>query len=227
MKYPSVYSDIIEKLNRNQHYNAGFSCDYERNTFNCHCPDYCRCAVITDFKPTKFDATEFINNLIFDQYGRELSMMDAYACDRVIRASKLTKGSFEGGGVGGYYGEELLVEINREQLEFIAKNLYAVEFLQSNIDKIKYLLELEYGYLLDTIKNATSAEFITIDKSQIIQSQEDYRKKVEVSEFYSQEYHLPTAIVNEVSPNHYRILDGYHRTFSNSKLENIDVVVIK
>lgn len=227
MSYPSIYKDVISYLNHNQHYNDGFSCDYDTNSNNCHCRGYCRCKIITDFKTTKFNATEFINKAIDYLDPKLLSPFDIYACDRVIRAAKLTKGSFEGTGEKGYYGEELRVKINQEQVEFIEKHLYAVEFLKSNIDKIKYILNLEYGYLLDVIKEATSAEIKQINKSQIVQSQSEYRKKVDVSEFYSQEYCLPTAIVKELSPDRYRILDGYHRTFSNSKLQNIDVVVIK
>lgn len=220
----SIYDSIIVNL-ENPQYLSGINYDYDDDKGYCECGEYCRCGKISNFRLLELDITKLINSIIDTKVLK--NPFDVYAADRVIRAAKLTKESFEGIGVSGYYGEELSISLNQNQLDFIEGNLLAVELIKTNIDKIKFLLNLEYGYLLDVIKDAKSAEIISIDKYKIVHSQEEYRKKVPISEYYSQEYTLPTGIVREVSLDRYRILDGYHRTFSNSKLNSIDVILIK
>jgi len=206
------------------------------------CDGYSRCRRIisTQVESVDFDS---IMNSYTDQI--KLSEIETYCLDRILRIEKLyDKDSFEVNTCGGYYGDEIeSVHIVYEKRESIKNKLNEISNL-SDVEKIKKVLEYEYGYLLDSIKYAKSAKIVEVPFDSIKIGNESYHSKIKDFEMYK-DYNGPVAICSSVndsilrkhpslvnfnkkiieSQDCYRIIDGYHR-YSAAKLNKKDVVKI-
>ena len=97
----------------------------------------------------------------------------------------------------------------------------------SDIEKIFYVLKLEYGYILESIASCKNVEIKTVSNSQIVLGQMNYYKHLQpdVVESYNN-YKLPRGIFVHCSDK-YRIIDGYHRTVNAKQLqENIQIIIL-
>jgi hypothetical protein len=165
-------------------------------------------------------------------YGGEI--VDKYCIYRILVINKaFDTGNWEVNTCGGYYGQEiddvtidasLLFKIN-EQCEKLFK-------LETLSEKLRYVLELEYGFLLDDVKDC-EFELISIYKNHI-----DFKKlnqnhiinvKMEDLSHYSiSNYDLPRGIVRGdstgwVPMDNYKIVDGYHRIIAASDKKSFGV----
>ena len=115
-------------------------------------------------------------------YGAQLKV-DAepllwYCIDRICRAHKVYREEAWSISVcGGYYGEELDVSLDWSTKNSIANALSALDG-KTDCEKVKSILEAEYGYLLDKLKPLTKAEIVSVPIESIRLPNDEYGRKV-------------------------------------------------
>lgn len=233
------------KLNYNcVNYNYSTSRDCERSGY---CDSICRCCKIVDITIESVnlsDLTEEIysqlepSNKKSRKRNSKLSNLlyggdtvDKYCIHRILTAHKAWNEECWNVGVeNGYYGEEIgEINIDVGLITKISNDVSKMYSLETLSDKIKYVVNLEYGYLNNTIDNA-EFELIAIFKNDI-----DFKKlnqnhikdiKSKDTSYYNDEnYYYPKGIVKR-SGNMYKIVDGFHRILT-SESKKIEVFCIK
>lgn len=189
--------------------------DYNKE-YNCsdgHCNSICRCGVITDIELSKFDTNAMVSDITS---GIENDIL-IYCIDRIIRLQKLTEDCFQLHTCSGYYGEEIDgLYLDESYEKIISDNLSKLKGI-SDADRIKFVLTLEYGYLLDVLVDTSSAMIHNIDINNI-SFQEEYRKKINTSEnYYDEKFQLSRGIFI-AKGNEFRLIDGYHRVMKAKSL---------
>jgi hypothetical protein len=227
-------------------YNTEYSC----GEFGCHEEGICRCGRINDVHVKSVDlthlTTEIYNQLLPSNskskkrdtklsellYGGEI--VDKYCIYRILSINKIWNPDlWEVNVSGGYYGDEVdSVTLDIVSLNKISNECSKIFELSTLRDKLLYVIELEYGYLLEDLKDC-DFELISIYKSYI-----DFKKlnqnhiknvKMEDLEHYSiDNYDLPRGIVRGdstgwVPMDNYKIVDGYHRIIAASDKKSFDV----
>jgi hypothetical protein len=235
-KQPNHIDDF---LNQNFYY-YGVSVDYHKTHCggsSCDkCDGYNRCSKIISTQVESVNLDSIISSYTDET---NLSEIERYCLDRILRIEKLyDKDSFEVNTCSGYYGEEIeSVKIIPSVKQSINDKLMEISTL-SDVEKIKKVLEYEYGYLLDSIKDAKSAKIVEVPFESIKVGNKSYHSKIKDFEMYK-DYEGPIAVClqkcdytcNKISdiwedPRFdYRIVDGYHR-YSAAKLNKKDVVKI-
>jgi hypothetical protein len=201
--------------------------DYERSACTCDAyerGDYCRCTTIERAWVESINVKLIVNKL-YKKYCQEHSEINEYCFDRICSALRIyDKNLYEVETCGGYYGEEIdgVYFENEEELVSAYNELLKLE---SDIEKIKYCLNLEYGYLIDKVKNATLAYIHNIHTGLIKLPQQEYfmRLSREVLEGY-RDRKLPVAVCIK-NEDKYVLIDGYHRFIAN-KDKNINNIIV-
>jgi hypothetical protein len=230
------------KYSTEYNYDTEFSCE------NSGCDDegICRCGHIIDAYVKSVNLSSLTDEIYIQfmsgdkksrkresriseiLYGGEIT--DKYCIYRILSINKVFDTTFWRLNIcSGYYGDEiddvtidalLLFKIN-EQCEKLFQ-------LQTLSEKLKYVLELEYGFLLDDIKDC-EFELISIYKNHI-----DFKKlnqnhinnvKMEDLEHYKTHL-LPRGIVRGDIDN-YKIIDGFHRIIAADDKNPFSVFRIK
>ena len=199
--------------------------DYERSA--CHCDDdYCRCTTIEHAWIDNINVNEVIKNL-YDRHSRTNLDIDEYCFDRICSAFKIyDKDYYEVETGPGYYGDEVY-GVYFENEEKIFNAYYEVIALKTNIEKIKYCLNLEYGYLIDSVESASLAHTLRVSPGDIRLPQTEYFIKLEnnVIEEYKDRT-LPVAVCVR-DEGCYRLIDGYHRYIANKDRDKVDIIVLE
>lgn len=196
------------------------------------CDSICRCSKIEDLHITSVDVinmTDYIYELYFNNsksskrdrrinniIGNITDDINYYTIDRILRVNKVFDiDNWDINICNGYYGEEVEDAILIESVAVKIENQLGEAFNINELSRrIEYLLKLEYGYLLDTLKGK-NYEFITIDKSDILfGSKSQYRKVKNMDLSYYKAYKSFRGIVIEQN-NKYKLIDGYHRCLSS------------
>ena len=226
-----ILNDLDGKDRLSGYYFSGVDYDYEsyracENGSDCCDNDYCRCGVIQDARVTDIDFNRLIDGLI----GKSSEVIDCYCLDRVLRCLGLQdSNNWEVITGGGYYGEEIHGCLpNQKILDQLKKDLEAIIKL-SDIDKIKFILQAEYGFILPELKDMNDAQVTTISFQDIKLPNLDYSRKINrlyVTQY--NDYKLPRAICVK-DGDKYRLIDGYHRVLAaeNKKLDKFQIIVIK
>ena len=232
---PSIDEQIdnaIDKLIK-EDWHYFLNVNYEK-IYDCYgrdgcCKPYCRCGQIED---VSIEDTKDALHCCLSDKSRSLGVgikdeILLYSFDRILRLSKV---SFEPVIKSGYYGQELdSVKLTDDSKVKIKENLSVLKGL-SHVDMIKKTLEMEYGYLLDSLdnKNKVSIQKISINS---IKYNRDYCKKIDFSNStYGEYYKFPRGVFvpspDPVRP--YRIVDGYHRVAKANEigLRKINVIVL-
>lgn len=215
---------IFERTNLQ--YNVEY--DYERSACTCDAYerlDYCRCTTIERAWVESINVKLIINEL-YKKYCKEPSEINEYCFDRICVAMKIyDKDYYEVETCGGYYGEEIngVYFENEEELVNAYNELLK---LDSDIEKIKYVLELEYGYLIDKVKNTTSAYILNVNTGLIKLPQQEYfmRLSKEVLEDY-RDRKLPVAVCIDEKTK-FSLVDGYHRFVANKDKTANKIIVL-
>ena len=218
-------------LNQNFYYH-GVDVDYERTQCggsSCDkCDGYSRCSRIISTRVESVDLASIMNSYTDET---KLSEIETYCLDRILRIEKLyDKNSFEVNTCSGYYGDEVeSVHIVSDVKQAIKNKLNEISNL-SDVEKIKKVLEYEYGYLLDAIKDAKSVEIKEVPFDSIKIGNDSYHSKIKDFEMYK-DYDGPIAVCDIIplglqkTSAMYKIIDGYHR-YSAAKLNKKDTVKI-
>lgn len=208
-------------------YNRDYNC--ENN--GCSEEGICRCSSIVDAHIKSIDMirlTEHFYSEIIDTdekrtkrnkklnsilYGIDI---DEYCINRILTINKLwDKSIYDISICGGYYGQEIEnIAIDDSLLRKIEHDIEEVISFDDPSDRIKLLLELEYGYLIENIRNK-KFEFIEIDKSEIdFRNSEHSISQVKKKDLkFYKNYPYLHGIVKKKS-GMYRIIDGHHRIYS-------------
>jgi hypothetical protein len=225
-----------------------YSREYYCDQSGCNDEGICRCSSIVDVYIKNVDLL-FISDLIYsdllpsDKVSKKREMklsellyggetVDRYCIYRILSTNKVYMPcNWELNIIGGYYGQETegfimdpsVFSKIKSQIEF----LYS---LQSMSDKLKYVLELEYGHLNDTVKYS-NFEIISIYKTDIDNKSLNKNhlsnvKQEDLSHYNIDSYNLPRGIVKKVSSG-YSIIDGYHRIEAISDRKLFEVFLVK
>lgn len=204
----------------------GVEYDYERS--QCTCNDWpCRCTTIESKWIEDISINKVMSAILIRNFkSKNLTEIDLYCFDRICRVNNIwDKECYEIEVVPGYYGEEIdgVFFENEENVVFEFDKLLT---LKNDIDKIKYILELEYGYVIDSVKNCCNVSIIDCDSKLVISPQQEYYHRLEknVVESYK-DYEIPRAVCKK-NGDKYLIVDGYHRVAANKNKESIEIIVI-
>lgn len=210
--------------------------DYERSACTCDAyerGDYCRCTTIERAWVESINVKLVVKKL-YEKYCKEHSEINEYCFDRICTAFKIyDKDYYEVESCGGYYGEEIEgVYFDNEEKVVEAYN--EVLKFYSNIEKIKYVLELEYGYLLDRIASMRSALIEEVSTEKVKLPQKEYFVKLskEVIEDYK-DRKLPVAVCIKNKDRFYDVfdtyvlVDGYHRFIANKDRATNRIIILE
>lgn len=195
--------------------------DYENYGCQGHCDvdDYCRCGAYSELRP------------IPDLIGARMALLQqankgpkypvkfmSYCVDRLLSHYEYyNENNWEICTRWGYYGEEV------ESIRFArmgplrADMLNLLKMLPN--DRIRFVLNKEYTYLLPELLNAKFEE--TIINVSDLDIRSPLKKKY--SQYYI-DYDLPMGIVEKTSNGKYRIIDGNNRVGENSHMEKLLVI---
>lgn len=235
----SIRQDQKEMLKNDYTYCTDYDYDtqYSCDTSGCYDEGICRCGrientfvksvnlsslteeIYSQFMPENKKSRKRESRISEILYGGEI--VDKYCIYRILVINRaFTTDVWEVNTCGGYYGDEVdSVTIDLSTLNKINSQCEKLFSLQTLSDKLKYVLELEYGHILDDIKDC-EFELISIYKNHI-----DFKKlnqnhiknvKMEDLSHYSiSNYDLPRGIVRGELDN-YKIVDGFHRIIATS-----------
>jgi len=210
--------------------------DYDRSACACDAyerGDYCRCTTIERAWVESINIKRVVDKL-YTKYCKEHSEVNEYCFERICVALKIyDKDYYEVESCGGYYGEEI-DGVYFEDEEKIFNSYNELLKLGSDIEKIKYVLELEYGYLLDRVNIKTSAKIEVVSTEKIKLPQQEYFMKLskEVIEDYKNRK-LPVAVCIKEKDrfydafDRYILIDGYHRFIANKERKTNKIIVLE
>ena len=203
--------------------------DYERSECTCNAyenGDYCRCTTIDHAWVESIDVKDIINKL-YTKYCKEPSEINEYCFDRLCTALKIyDKDYYTVESCGGYYGDEI-EGVYFENEEKLVTAFMQVLALETDIEKIKFILNFEYGYLIDKVSNSTVAYIAKVNTSLIDLPQVEYFFKLDrtVIEDYKNRK-LPIAVCTECG-GRYGLVDGYHRFVANKDRATNKIIVLE
>jgi len=218
-------------------YDREYSCYVDEDSY-CAQDGICRCSRIYNAHVTDVDMrsmTEEIYKQFVDtdslQGKRDARLselfsggpeVDKYCINRIITHYRLwNPDNWKVNVSGGYYGDEIDdVSLDDIILKQVSKDCSDMIQLSSIRDKLRFVLTLEYGYLLDDIR-VSDFDIISITKEDI-----DFKKlnknhienvlKEDLSFYSSDKYVLPRGVVRR-SGDKYKIVDGFHRITAGEK----------
>lgn len=211
-------------------------CDYyiSNDCDSYGCDSICRCSKIEDIHVVSVNVigmVDYLYEIYFDNskssrrnrkidnvLGDITDDINYYTIDRILRINKVyICDNWNIKICNGYYGEEIEDITLCDDISIKIENELDIAFNILDLSKrIEYLLELEYGYLLDELKDK-KYELSIINKSDIIFGSKSQYKKVKDMDltFYNNLYKSYRGIVIEKDTK-YKLVDGYHRCLSTS-----------
>lgn len=192
--------------------------------------------IYSQFMPEDKKSRKRENRISEILYGGEI--IDKYCIYRILVKNKVfIPDNWNVVTCHGYYGDEIeSVCVDTHLLTIVNKHCEKLFTLNTLSEKLKYVIELEYGYLLDDLKDC-DFELISIYKNYI-----DFKKlnqnhikmvKMKDLDYYSSDnYDLPRGIVREDSAgwipvDNYKIVDGFHRMIAAPDRKSFQVFCIK
>lgn len=211
--------------------NLQYDTEYDYRRSRCTCDayergDYCRCTTIEEAWVESVDVRRVAARL-YQRHRIEDSEINQYCFDRICSAFRIfDKSLYEVESCSGYYGEEIdgVYFTKEEELYNTYREMF---FKQSDVEKIKFCLQLEYGYLLDRINQTSSVTIIEVKSEDVVipQTEYFYRLNRQVIEDYKG-IKLPIALCVR-DGNKYKIIDGYHRFAANKDRPTMKVIVLE
>lgn len=184
------------------------------------CDQICRCGRVEDLHIEDVDKISLDSLLIMSDTGKNgrkvrhnLSVVEKYCLIRLMSIHGCwNKEEYSAWAVRGYYGEEVEVSFDNE-ISFI-NDIKKMLTMKKDIDKVKFVINLEYSFLLDRIKPTTKVSVEEFDFDLILKNNEHFeRAKNDNIHGYQWFYDtkkdktFPIGIIIGD-----RLIDGYHRT---------------
>ncbi len=211
--------------------------DYESDCeeYGCNNDFCCRCSKIVDARIINFDPVEVINFLV-NKISKTINFNKVtisenifkYCLDRIFNANGFyDEHSYEVVINPGYYGEEIggiQAHCGDKTIEEIMSLLRL-----SDINAIKFVLNKEYGHVLENVDNCKTANVVWANIKDIVISNENYSRKLDkdIIKVY-EKYPYPIGVYRK-SGGKYLITDGYHRysAFKNTGYEENNIIVVE
>jgi hypothetical protein len=221
---------------RNSYYSTQYDYDTEYSCYDedssCNQEGVCRCGYICNARVTDVNmrsVTEQIYKQFVDidslQGKRDARLsdifsggpeVDKYCINRIITHYQVWNvDNWKVNISNGYYGNEIDdVSLNDIILTQVSRDCSDMMQLSSIGDKLRLVLTLEYGYILDDIR-VSDFDIISIKKDEIDfkklnQNHIENVRKEDLSFYSSDKYVLPRGVVRR-SGDKYKIIDGFHR----------------
>jgi len=182
----------------------------------CTCDGYNRCAEIRNAHVTDVSISSCVETFM---NGYSDSMLE-YCIDRILRIRKIyNPDNWEVDVCGGYYGEEICgVSLDSLVFDKVIDDINVL-IQSSTTEQVEYILEMEYGYVLDRIKGLRW-EIIDVPVSELAVPNTHYLGKVsQDEEIYSDGSKIPIGIYT-LESGKYVLVDGYHRYIEYVKKRN-------
>lgn len=214
-RYPKIKLTPKESFaNINYDFNYG---DYEylteTNCYEAGCSGICRCSQIVDQKIINVPFDSIVNKV--QKHFKVAKAIDLYGIDRILRFFKIyDNDNWYISVSGGYYGQEI-DGFHLESCDKLFDTITSFLALPNISKKTEFLLELEYGYLIDKAKDKKWS-IKTVDFKLIKTSNEVYVKKVQKEENLYVGY-KGICCVCVFEDDLYRVIDGYHRFVANNR----------
>lgn len=192
------------------------------NTNAGRCDGICRCRRIESAYVKEVDIPYITKFLCGREPANKNELIEQYCIDRILRINNLySSDSWYVRFSGGYYGDEIdSVKIGDSTKSDIITNLHGVANHRTNSEKIKKVLEYEYGYILPALIPLSEAYIEEVNTEDLVFGNLGYAKKIPKDdiEIYD-DYELPRAICTtekgtKPGASKYRVMDGYHRVLS-------------
>lgn len=207
--------------------------DYTHETvYDCEsygCDSICRCGQIENAHVVFVNVINITNHLyelyfnnsksskrdriINNVLGDITDDINYYTIDRTLRINRIyDPDNWDINICRGYYGEEIESVKLIGSLSIKIENQLEEAFNIFDLSKrIEYLLKLEYGYLIDTLKGK-KYEIVIIDKNDITFGSDSQYRKVKSMDlpYYNKSYKSFRGVVIEKNDK-YQLVDGYHR----------------
>lgn len=234
-----------------------YGVDYDYDSENsceesgCNSEGICRCGVIINQRVENVNVVQMaeeIYNSYFDKSTQQVrnnkidsllygtgKELDIYCIDRVLRCHKIWEGSnWDIDVQGGYYGEEIgNVTIQSPYDKGIQDDIETVLALKTIQEKVNFVLNLEYGYLLPELEGR-DYELTTIDTKDVIFGSDGHYKKIQtknVEHYVDISYKGIRGVVRKEAVDKYKIVDGYHRMYAaglgKTKKDSVRVILVK
>lgn len=203
-----------------------FAIDYD--TTPCKgCDDYCRCGQIINatIKTSNIELDKLVDliritlNSMTTHKKPKIragvtytpTKIEKYCIERLFSIYKLyDTNNYDIKTVSGYYGEEIGA-VTPKDFDNITNDIKHILCFDNEIDKIKFILNKEYGHLLDIIDASTQVVIKHVCASELYKN-DNYFSRIKKSDCnYKLNNNLPIGVVYE-NNNSYRLIDGYHRT---------------
>lgn len=192
-------------------------CDYEILNDDCVCENVCKCYTIVDPVVTDINIKTMSSriNAYLNVQATFHKKVNLYFIDRILRLNKIYDNSnYRVTVASSYYGEEIQgIYLKNEVATRIQTQLTNLVNEDTFTEQVKYLLTLEYGYLIDTLKNKKFfVEEIHINDLKL-------REELDVKLFnsYNDRNYDNIRCIVEKTTHGYKIIDGHHRVASTAK----------
>lgn len=188
--------------------------------YGCNEEGICRCGWYENPQIYEVYLYRFLDYIISDIKDEVLK----YCIERIINFENISISSFNISVVGGYYGQEIEgIYLYDKLKENIYDRIYALKNL-SNLDRIKYVLNLEYDSL-DFIEKYNNHAVEEIDLKDI-SFDKAYKNSIKVKE-YQETYNFPRGIFFK-EDQFYKLIDGACRikTAKYLKMKSIKGIVL-
>lgn len=222
--------------------------EYSCGDSGCRDEGICRCYRIDEIIIESVDITG-ITEKIFKQifsndtqhkrekditsilYDYDIDLINKYCINRILVSNKVwDTNNWHAESCGGYYGDEVGdVLLNDETFKKVVSGINNILELDTLEDKINYILNIEYGYILDKIKgrkySVKSVDVDSIDFTQISHLKSVLNKNLE---YYSDKNYLKDSIrgVAYWNGTKWSLVDGYHR-LSCTKFPKVRIITIE
>lgn len=195
------------------------------------CGGICRCSKIDEVSIEDIDLTDPDRLFKFKSEVKskavpnpiklpKINKIMEYCIDRLLVIHKAYDTSLYDAKVSwGYYGQEI-VGYDFENSEELENDVLEMLFLKNDIDRIFFVLEKEYSFILPALKSCTHIEVDHVAEIDLI-SNMDYMRKIPCNN-YQINKDIPTGVVLNHHGDH-RLIDGYHRFLTMKKDEQLSV----
>lgn len=187
--------------------------DTERNCEANGCDSICRCNTITNIQITDIHDPYLSIKEDSGKNGRWVNYkptdIELYCIDRIkVYTGVYERDNWDIDSFRSYYGDELGPGTfnNSDELENRVKQMIEMD---DDLDKVLFVLNLEYNFTADTIKDCNTAEVITVDKKGVITrfNEDGFVRKNDTKYPRDIDTNIPVCVVRE----ELRLVDGNNR----------------
>ncbi len=179
----------------------------------------CSCGKISEVEVSEVDLNQIMWTVC--NYLELNTELDRYCVDRIIRKANLyNKYDWDWNISNDYYGDCIEKVIPTYNSFYTYINHYLK--YTTDEDKILCLLSLEYGYILDSIRDKKWS-IIDVNLDDIIIPNKEHISSIELESWY-EENELPICICIKKGDK-FQLIDGYHRLKSLKNKDKIRIIL--